>query len=152
MLYEHKKLIPGERYHHYKGGEYQIITTAVHTETDEELVIYQALYDEYKVYARPADMFSGYTKDGKKRFTKIEAQISKEDAERDLLTGILDAETVKEKLDMIMDNKDMIDAKMLGNIAVAFDIAPDTEHPEELFEQIVQYLETRMRYETGRLR
>lgn len=152
MPYEQKKLIPGERYRHYKGGEYQIVATAVHTETDEELVIYQALYGEYKIYARPADMFGGYTKEGKKRFVKINDHISGEDAGRDLLTSILDADTVKEKLDKIIDNKDMIDEKMLGNIAVAFDIAPDTNHPEELFEQIVQYLETRMRYETGRLR
>lgn len=47
---------PG-RYRHYKGGEYEVIGTARHSETEEELVVYRALYGEHGLWVRPRAMW-----------------------------------------------------------------------------------------------
>jgi hypothetical protein len=62
------------KYRHYKGNEYEVLGTGKHTETDEEMVIYKALYAPYKTWLRPYAMFfETITVDGKEvpRFTKL---------------------------------------------------------------------------------
>lgn len=44
-------------YRHFKGNEYEVIETATHSETQEEYVVYRALYGEKKVWVRPISMF-----------------------------------------------------------------------------------------------
>lgn len=45
------------RYRHYKGNEYQLIDTVIHSETMEKLVLYRPLYGEGKLWVRPFGMF-----------------------------------------------------------------------------------------------
>lgn len=57
MTKERANPSPNEVWRHFKGGKYKIITIAQETETGANLVIYEALYKEHKVFARQLSMF-----------------------------------------------------------------------------------------------
>jgi hypothetical protein len=61
---------PG-RYRHYKGQDYLVIGAARHTETEESLVVYQALYGERGLWVRPAAMFSETVEVGGQRVPRF---------------------------------------------------------------------------------
>ena len=52
-----KKLLKLGKYRHYKGGEYQVLDIATHSETEEKLVVYKPLYGEQNMWVRPIEMF-----------------------------------------------------------------------------------------------
>lgn len=65
----------GKKYRHFKGNEYLVLHIAKHSETEEELVIYQALYGERGIWARPLAMFEESVEyEGKtvERFKEVE--------------------------------------------------------------------------------
>ena len=64
---------PG-RYRHFKGNEYEVLFCARHSETQEEMVVYRALYGERGLWVRPAAMWNETVeRDGKasRRFAYI---------------------------------------------------------------------------------
>ena len=50
--------IPRGIYQHYKGQQYEVLGCAHHSETEELLVVYRALYGDYGLWVRPLAMFS----------------------------------------------------------------------------------------------
>ncbi|MGX5219899.1 MULTISPECIES: DUF1653 domain-containing protein [Pseudomonas] len=64
-------------YRHYKGPEYRVFGVAQHSETEQQVVVYQALYGDYGLWVRPLDMFCERVDvDGESvpRFALIEAE------------------------------------------------------------------------------
>ena len=65
---------PG-KYVHFKGNKYEVIGTAIHSETLEEMVVYRALYGDGGLWVRPASMWDEIVEhDGRqgKRFTLVD--------------------------------------------------------------------------------
>ena len=46
------------KYRHYKGGIYEVVAIAHHSETLEDMVVYRALYGDREVWVRPASMWN----------------------------------------------------------------------------------------------
>lgn len=62
-------------YRHFKGNEYEVLFLAKHSETEEDMVVYKALYGEYGIWVRPASMWEEkVVRDGVEyqRFTLIQ--------------------------------------------------------------------------------
>ena len=71
-----QSILPG-MYRHYKGNHYQVLYLAKHSETLEDMVVYQALYGERGIWVRPASMWNetvNYQGKQVKRFTYIETE------------------------------------------------------------------------------
>lgn len=63
--------IPPGRYRHFKGGEYEVIAIARHSETEEAMVVYRALFGDCGVWVRPADMWNEIVERGGKTYRRF---------------------------------------------------------------------------------
>ena len=78
MTYEQAKetIRPG-RYRHFKGGEYEVLGVARHSEDESPMVVYRPLYNDSGLWVRPADMWNEIVvRDGRTytRFLRVEGQ------------------------------------------------------------------------------
>ncbi|WP_077610126.1 DUF1653 domain-containing protein [Clostridium sp. Marseille-P2415] len=166
---------PGEFYRHFKDKLYQVITVAVHSETGEEMVVYQALYGTFGTYVRPLSMFTSEVDHGKYpdvkqkyRFEKVDlinAQPAAENTERKQeekkeenqgpnknLLAFLDARTYHEKLEVLRERKDQFSAEELLAICEIMEIGRADSEPEEKYYAVERFLELQVKYDGARLR
>lgn len=163
---ENRTVRTGEIYRHFKDKLYQIVAVAEHSETKEKLVIYQALYGEYGVYARPLEMFVSEVEHvkypevtQKYRFEKVEVQPGKE---KESVTGepaadphllaFLDADTFEEKYQVLNAIESDITDRLVNDFAVVLDVVIPEGDLEDRYRQLKQCVATRCRYENTRLR
>ena len=162
---------PGEIYRHFKNNLYQIVAVAKHTETGEELVIYQALYGDFKVYARPLSMFTSPVDHNKYpdavqklRFERVmletltaePADIGEgektEEKPHPLLMEFLEAEDLGQQIESLKRMKGKIGQKELDRIYVGLDMLPSQGEPDIQLACLIKALETRKKYDGSRLR
>lgn len=161
---------PGELYRHFKNKLYQIVTVATHSETGEKLVIYQALYDDFGIYARPLDMFVSEVDHEKYpdvkqkyRFEKITLKDKPEDmsapdadegqAPDPRLLEFLDADTFEEKYNILISMRDIITDRLIDDIAVVMDVVVPEGPLQKRYDDLKNTIKTRQYYEfSNRLR
>lgn len=161
---------PGELYRHFKNKLYQIVTVATHSETGEKLVIYQALYDDFGIYARPLDMFVSEVDHEKYpdvkqkyRFEKITLKDKPEDmpipdadegqAPNPHLMEFLDADTFEEKYNILVSMRDTITDRLIDDIAVVMDVVVPEGPLQKRYDDLKNTIKTRQYYEfSNRLR
>lgn len=232
---ERKRPVPGMFYRHFKGNIYQVRELAKHSETGEDMVVYQGMYSPFQVWVSPLSMFLDRVdhekypecrqqyrfeevvfqntlrqdvmqergKDGRtdsvsgqqmeeasvrkmvqnnselkeqKQIQKVEAAVTISDQElreilindqgEKLLTGkmadeeiarrgflaLLDAETYREKRQILVGLREYINELYLNNLAAALDIVLEEGSSQEHYDTLLHCLETYEKYEGGRLR
>ena len=144
---------PNEIYKHFKGGLYQIITIAEDSETGERLVIYRALYGEGKDYARPLEMFMSKVDRDKYPEAAAEYRFEKQETVVDPgLMEFLDAETYKERIEILAHLRPRINDFMINTMAASLDLDIKDGKIEDRCAELLYCLETHARYECDRLR
>ena len=152
---------------------YKILAFASHTETGEKLVIYQALYGEFQVFARPLSMFLEKVDAkkypdaaGKDRFMRIPmaeaaavpqpvpapSENPVEPQPDPGLLAFLDADSYEEKLEVFASLEGKVDLHMLNAIAASLDLELSEGSLEEQYDTLKSCLMTLERYECNRLR
>ena len=171
----------GEFYRHFKNKLYQIIAVAKHSETGEQLVIYQALYGDFGVYARTLEMFMSEVDHEKYpdvtqkyRFERVEmaespagepagktdhdptaASVDEPGSEQELsplLLPFVEADSIDRQLELLMAMTGKIGQRELDILYVALDLPQRGGSVEEQIHAIRQYLEMQKRFDGGRLR
>lgn len=165
----------GEFYMHFKGKLYQIITVAIHTETEEPLVIYQAMYGTFKTYARPLAMFLSEVDhekypqvEQKYRFQRVELSENveepmdevpvqeetenevidqTEEADIEPLLKFLDETDLNERLNILVQYKDQITETMLESMGMAMDCVLNGKTLEEKYYELDKVIRTKLQYE-----
>ncbi len=172
---------PHEIYKHFKGNLYQVVTIAEHSETGEQLVIYQALYGDFKTYARPLAMFTGEVDRQKYpevtqrfRFELQGAEADRQIPEADAVSGaqtattqtaedeeptldplvleFLDADSYEQKLNILAGLHHRITNEMITTMAISCDIEVNDGETEERYEELKNCLLTMEKFECNRLR
>lgn len=191
----------GQFYRHFKGRLYQITAVAEHSETGEHMVVYQALYGDYRVYVRPYEMFVSEVdhekypqvkqkyrfelvdlaeekctkqekpdqpdiflvkKESKTKVSEEKAEESKnaqsawnqteKDSVNPILLEFLDAETLEEKLHIMIFGRNQMDDNLLNSIAISLDLVVDEKNTQEKYDEILNCLSMMEKFECNRLR
>ena len=148
----------GEIYRHFKGNLYEIVLIARDSETLEEKVVYKEVEGD-SAYVRALPMFVSLVDKEKYpnvtqefRFELVQEAVISETADHDMIMEYLEQDTVDSKIDYLIRVKDRITEPFISVVAQSLEFVENEGELSERYEEILRYLRTVARYESGRLR
>ena len=143
----YRKPKKGDVYKHFKGNLYEIVAVAKHTETMEEMVIYQEV-DGDAIYARPLDMFiSKVEKEKYPEVLQVYRFEMQEEQEKLSIVDFLDLKTSAEKRKYLEAMKDSLTEEFVGLAAQCLDFVENEGTLEDRYRELIWYLKTLEKYE-----
>lgn len=173
---------PGEFYRHFKDKLYQVIAIAQHTETGEQMVVYQALYGNYGIYVRPLSMFISQVDHEKYpdvkqkyRFERVDVRPEENDSLRPekpekrgcvgkdketdkekelspLILPFIESDSYEQKLEILAAMRGKVGQEELDILYVALDLPQRTGDIEGQLNSIEKYLLMQQKFDGNRLR
>ena len=147
----------GSVYRHFKGNLYEVKAIALHSETGEKMVVYQALYGDGDTYVRPYDSFVSKVDrikypdaDQEYRFEEQKAQDSPDIDP--MVMQFLETEDFEEKFTILGGLHHRITKDQIAIMAMSLDVTIEDSEIEDMYRQLKTCVDTRRRFETTRLR
>lgn len=163
----------GERYRDVKGSLYQVVVIAEDVQTKENQVVYQALQDDYKVYAQPVCSFLKCMTEFKVHKpqtvapqTVIPQAVSPQESSQQYskttvgeeeinpyLLKFLEADSFDEKYNILVSMSDAVTDRLIDDIAIVMDIVVPEGPLLKRYDDLKRAVRTRQHYEfSNRLR
>ena len=147
----------GSVYRHFKGNLYEVKAIALHSETGEKMVVYQALCGDGDTYVRPYDSFVSKVDrikypdaDQEYRFEEQKAQDSPDIDP--MVMQFLETEDFEEKFTILGGLHHRITKDQIAIMAMSLDVTIEDSEIEDMYRQLKTCVDTRRRFETTRLR
>ena len=156
----------GDIYRHFKGRKYKVLYIATCTETGEDMVIFETIDREHKVYASEIEAFLSPLDPRKYPETeqKYRFELCRDRADEEgsrltrhgnttaLILEFLELEDNEDRIAFLSRHRSEIDARFLTAAAESLEFAENGESVEERYSALMRFLRTKQRYESRRLR